>query len=171
MTPVEDIETKGFTVISDLFSKDQIATALNKVRELEKVAPIVPDEYQPRLNKIAKNVYNLPATDKFFIDLFTNCSQLETILLYLLNDNYTNIPEHLPNYILRSLGARSTDSSRLPLHIDSFIPYMYGPTMSVQCILFLEDSTIHNGCTIVKKGSHEMEEIREAVFDPCSSNY
>lgn len=157
MTPIEQIEKNGFTVLSGLFSEKDIDTALEKVLELEKTAPVIPDEYIPRLNKGAKNLYNLQAKDKFFIDLMLENKTLEQILMFFLNDPfYKQIPDYLPNYIMRSLGARSSTENNLPLHIDSFVPSLGSNVVSMQCILFLEDSTVGNGCTIAIPASHRL---------------
>lgn len=153
MTPIEEIEINGYTVLKG-FIKD-VKRPLDKILELEKTSPKVLDEYTPRLNKGAPNIYNLAAKDKYFLDLFTKSERLETILIYFLNDPYyKQIPQHLPNYILRSLGARSSGPNELPLHIDSFKPSLGPYVTSMQCILLLEPSTVETGCTIAIKGSH-----------------
>lgn len=154
MTPVEEIQELGFTVLKDFIKKPQIDLTLAKIIELEKISPKLEDQYIPRLNKSSPNIYNLEAKDKHFIDLFTLDSKLEQILMYFLNDSfYAQIPHFLPNYKIRSLGARSSGDA-LPLHIDSFFPYTGPNVIALQCILFLEDSRIDNGCTIAVPKSH-----------------
>lgn len=154
MEHIEKIKKLGWTVLSGCYSDKQIIQSLKKIKYLQDKSPIIADEYVPRLNKVAKNLYNLPAKDLFFIKLFLENKELEKILIHFLNDPYyVQIPQNEPNYILRSLGARSTEGE-LPMHIDSFFPYQGPNVIAMQCILFLEDSTIENGCTINISGSH-----------------
>ena len=83
-----------------------------------------------------------------------------------MNDKwYKQIPQDQPNYILRSFGARSSNSA-LPLHIDSFIPYKGDEVIAIQVVIVLEDMTIENGCTVVIPGSHQAGEYADnKVYD------
>ena len=74
--------------------------------------------------------------------------------MHFLNDPwYRAIPADRPNYILQNLMGRSSDK-QLPLHIDSFIPYLGDFTTMIQAGVILEDQSEENGCTVVIPGSH-----------------
>ena len=89
-----------------------------------------------------------------FIKALTSSKVLEDILKYFLNDKwYTSIKPDYPNYIIRAFGARSS-VAKMPIHIDSLIPYKGNEIIAMPCALVLEDQNIDNGCTIFKPGSH-----------------
>ena len=119
-------------------------------------APEIPDEYVPRLNKQSKNLYNLQCKDKYFLDLLFKSEEIEEILIHFLNDKYYKaIPQHLPNYVMRHCGVRSSEEAELPLHIDSFFPYSGEYVAAMQMMIFLEDSREDRGATLVIPGSHQ----------------
>ncbi len=156
MTPIQQIEELGYCKLEQVYSAAEMEKTLGLVKEWEKLSPQdMEDGYVPRLNKNNPNCYNLQSKDKYFLDILFKSAELEQILIHFLNDKYyKQIPEDQPNYILRHMGARSSKES-LPLHIDSFIPYSNGPTISMQVAIFLEDSTWKNGCTLVLAKSHK----------------
>ena len=112
---------------------------------------------QQRLNAFARSVFNVALKRPDVLALFIRGLQGE-VMRGLLNDKYyAAIPGELPNYILRSMLLRSSLDA-MPYHIDSFIPYEGSNTSVVQSVLFLNDSKIDNGCTLVVPGSHRSGE-------------
>ena len=92
-----------------------------------------PSDRVPFLNRDQDLVYNLQNKDPFFLELLFEPPILEAILKHFLNDPWFRaVPKDDPNYILRAFVARSS-RGRLPMHIDSFIPYA-GPCVYImQC--------------------------------------
>ncbi|MFW6027497.1 MAG: phytanoyl-CoA dioxygenase family protein, partial [bacterium] len=78
------------------------------------------------------------------------------------------IPRNEPNYLLRSFIARSSNK-KLPMHLDSFVPYLGNHVIIMQASIVLEDQSAANGCTVVVPGSHlygrytTQDAFREAV--------
>ncbi len=104
--------------------------------------------------KTSANVLNLQNKNILFIKALSSSRNLENILKHFLNDKwYSSIKSEYPNYIIRSYAARSSDT-KMPLHIDSLIPYRGDEVIGMPCSLILEDQNPDNGCTIVKPGSH-----------------
>ena len=81
------------------------------------------------------------------------------IMIELLNDTwYKQIPQSLPNFILRAMIARTGGKNPLPLHIDSFIPSSGKYCWALQISYTLDDQNLDNGCTIVVPGSLKFDE-------------
>jgi ectoine hydroxylase-related dioxygenase (phytanoyl-CoA dioxygenase family) len=121
----------------------------------------------PYLNTNQPNIYNLQNKDFFFLEALFMPKEIEAILKHFLNDKwFKQIPQEYPNYILRSFGARSSNTA-LPLHIDSFIPYAGENAIAMQYAIALEDQSEENGCTVVVPRSHQSAEYAtsEALRD------
>jgi ectoine hydroxylase-related dioxygenase (phytanoyl-CoA dioxygenase family) len=151
-----DLKKNGYTVIKK-------AIRLDTVEELLKFATTF--EYsteeneilfknQQRLNGFAQTIYNIALKRPDFLRLFIRGMQGEVLKILLNDDYYKTIPQHLPNFILRSMLLRSSLSA-MPYHIDSFIPYIGEYTSVLQIVIFLNDSKIDNGCTLVVPNSHQ----------------
>ncbi|MCG8442212.1 MAG: phytanoyl-CoA dioxygenase family protein, partial [Caulobacterales bacterium] len=56
-------------------------------------------------------------------------------------------------YLLRSYIARRSNKE-LPMHIDSFMPYLGDHVFIMQYSIILQDQSAENGCTVVVPGSH-----------------
>lgn len=122
---------------------------------------------QQRLNGYGQNVFNVAMKRPDTVPIFIRGVQGE-VMKGLLNDRfYAAIPQHLPNYILRSMLLRSSLGA-MPYHIDSFIPYAGDETTVVQSILFLNDSKIDNGCTLVVPRSHQTGEYAPQGENPAA---
>jgi hypothetical protein len=156
MTPIESLQINGYCKLWNVYSKDEVAKTLEMIKSLDPGLPSPDDLTIPRLNRIARNIYNLESKDRWFTQMLFKSQAVEEILKYFLNDKYyAAIPDYLPNYILRSYSARSTGPTALPNHIDSFVPYPSDKEfLTMQVAIFLEDSTLDNGCTVVSPGSH-----------------
>ena len=153
MKQFNSIITKGFCVLPNLMGKDTIGEALERVKYWEKHSIVSSDI--PYLNRNQPNIYNLQNKDYFFVELLFKYKEIEEIHKYFLNDKwYAQIPQNLPNYILRSYGARSSKGA-LPLHIDSFIPYSGSEVIAMQTVYLLEDMNEERGCTVIVPGSHQ----------------
>jgi ectoine hydroxylase-related dioxygenase (phytanoyl-CoA dioxygenase family) len=150
---IHEIDTKGYCKIPNLYEADVIEKAKDLVNlwNEKTETSLAPN---PALNIGHDNVYNLQNKDFFFINLVLSNQSLESILIHYLNDVwFRQIPAEYPNYILRTLGARSSNHA-MPLHIDSFMPYLSSCIYSLQLSIVLEDQSEANGCTIVVPGSH-----------------
>jgi hypothetical protein len=154
---MNEIEQQGYTRIPQIFNAECI----------EKIKQLILKEWEkssqdqsllkniPRLNQGHKIIYNLQNKDIYFFKLFIQHPLLRSVLIHCLNDEwYKQIPQDSPNFILRSLLARSSGDSTMPLHIDSFIPNTGSHISIMQVAIILEDQNITNGCTLVVPGSH-----------------
>ena len=161
MNYLEQIKKDGYCVLPQVLSQNQVNNFLTKIKELYKETKDKICQDTPYLNTNQPNVYNLQNKDINFIKLLFDNKEIEHILIKHLNDKwYKQIPQDQPNYILRSFGARSSNSS-LPLHIDSFIPYQGEEVIAMQMVIVLEDMSIENGCTVVIPGSHQIGEYAD----------
>ena len=153
---IDEIVNQGYTRIEGFLDFDEVSTGLEKLEVLRNTTQAVEDEYLPRLDKGSRGIYNLQNKDIWFLDIFTEDSRLMPILRHFLNDPfYKQIPQNKANFILRSMGAR-TSSKPLPLHIDSMFPYVGSNVITMQAILFLEESNEETGCSLVIPGSHNL---------------
>ena len=151
----QQIKQEGYCIISQVFNQEQVNELLSKVTDIYENTKDEICQDTPYLNTNQPNVYNLQNKDISFIDTLLGLKEVEDILIDNLNDRwYKQIPQDQPNYILRSFGARSSNSA-LPLHIDSFIPYAGEETIAMQIVIVLEDMTIENGCTVAVPGTHQ----------------
>jgi ectoine hydroxylase-related dioxygenase (phytanoyl-CoA dioxygenase family) len=163
---IEQLEKTGYCLMPQVFSKDQVAKALELTKKTFEDTKSVQSDRMPFLNRDQPMVYNLQAKHPFFLELLFSNPMLEDILKHFLNDRwFTAIPEGDPNYILRSYLARSS-GHKMPMHIDSLIPYT-GPCVFVmQAAIILEDQDEDSGCTVVVPGSHlSGEYTNQEAFD------
>lgn len=56
MDHIEEIAAYGYTKLKQVYTADEVAKMLSLVKEWEKKAPKLPDEYVPRLNKNSPNL-------------------------------------------------------------------------------------------------------------------
>lgn len=155
MNYINQIKKEGYCIISQALTPEQVKTILTQIKTIYENTKDKICQDTPYLNTNQPNIYNLQNKDINFIKLLLNNKEIENILINCLNDRwYKQIPQDQPNYILRSFGARSSNSS-LPLHIDSFIPYQGDEIIAMQVVIVLEDMTIENGCTVAIPGSHQ----------------
>ena len=102
-------------------------------------------------------VYNLQSKELEFVRMLFRYALPTEVLMHFLNDPwFRQVPAGEPNYILRSYLARSSNE-KLPMHIDSFVPYGGDHVFVMQMSIILEDQTAENGCTLVVPGSHKRE--------------
>lgn len=149
------IEKHGFARLPQVFSKDTVAEALELVKYWFDKTLSEQSSRMPRLNKAQPMVYNLQAKDIFFSRLILDTPVIEAVLKHFLNDQwFSSLPAGDPNFILRSFLARSSNH-RMPMHIDSFVPYTGDYPFIMQCSILLEDQTRENGCTVIVPRSHK----------------
>jgi ectoine hydroxylase-related dioxygenase (phytanoyl-CoA dioxygenase family) len=162
----DQIKKEGYCIIPQVFNPEQINHLLTLIKSTYEKTKDEISQDTPYLNTNQPNVYNLQNKDLTFINTLFGIEEVEKILIDCLNDKwYKQIPQDQPNYILRSFGARSSNSA-LPLHIDSFIPYKGDETIAMQVVIVLEDMTVENGCTIAIPGSHQTGEYADnKVYD------
>jgi hypothetical protein len=156
---VEQIREKGYVKIPKYLSEKEIdALRTLAVTQYEAVKEIDSREDTPYLNQGHKTLYNLQNKDIRFLKPVLSSELIRRVLVVLLNDPwYRQIPATEPNYILRSVIARSGGPQAMPLHIDSFIPSSGSHVWSAQAAIILEPQKIVNGCTIVVPGSHRID--------------
>ncbi len=152
---IKQIEQDGYTVIPSVYDMTTIKKLLALCNEwYDKTADTI-SENVPFLNRNQPCLYNIQNKDIFFLDALFMSPELEELLKYFLNDTwYKQIPQSEPNYVLRTYSARSSNAG-LPLHIDSFIPYIGNHLYAMQMAIILEDQSAVNGCTTVVPGTHQ----------------
>lgn len=156
------VAERGYTVINAGVGADQAGQLLAEIRRLNVERTRAPDSEQPFLNRGHHVLYNLQREEIAFTRVFTRNPVLGEILRGLLNDAYyKQIPADRPNYLLRALGARSSGSATLPLHIDSFIPSSGQYCIACQVAIILEDQTLETGCTLIVPGSHRSDQYAD----------
>lgn len=156
-----EVKVQGYTILPQVFNHYQVECLLALVKKYYEETKDNQAEDVPYLNRSQPNVYNLQSKDINFINALLENNEIEEILKYFLNDKwYKQIPQNQPNYILRSFGARSSNTA-LPLHIDSFIPYKGDDCLVMQVVICLEDMTLENGCTVAIPGSHQTGEYAD----------
>ena len=150
---ISSIKKKGYYVMKNQFSKHTCNKLLLLTKEIynSKKKQYRDETY---LMKNTDAVLNLQNKDILYIKALSSSKVLEEILKYFLNDPwYRSLNPNYPNYIIRSYAARSS-VIKMPMHIDSLIPYKGHEVLGMPCSIILEDQNINNGCTIVKPGSH-----------------
>ena len=151
---IDQILEAGYARLKNQASTGQVADALARTKQLHAQGVAQQSDRVPRLNRAQPMVYNLQNKDVDLLKLMLGNEKLESVLVRFLNDQwFAKLPDGAPNYILRSLLARSSNA-RLPMHIDSFVPYLGEHVFVMQCALLLEDQTAANGCTVLVPGSH-----------------
>jgi hypothetical protein len=152
---IKELKWNGYTIIPQVLAVRDVKYLLEDMKLLYNSTKDEISQDTPYLNTNQPNIYNLQNKNLSFIRLLLGNKDLEEILKISLNDKwYKQIPADQPNYILRSYGARSSNDA-LPLHIDSFIPYVGDEVLAMQVAIILEDQTVENGCTVVVPGTHE----------------
>jgi len=158
---IQNIKENGYTILPGIISTRDANEWKTIISEIYKETKDEICQDTPYLNNNQPNVYNLQNKSRCFTKLLFNIPGLEEILKTFLNDKwYKQIPQDQPNYILRSFGARSSNTA-LPLHIDSFIPYVGEEVIAMQVVICLEDMTLENGCTVAIPGSHKSGEYAD----------
>ena len=152
---IRQIDEVGYCKIPKVFDSSEMSRALELVRHWHQKTTDSLAENVPFLNRNQPMVYNLQNKDFYFLKLLFSPTVIEQIFAHFLNDQwFKQIPEGAPNYILRSYLGRSSKAA-LPMHIDSFVPYLGDHVTIMQMIIVLEDMNEANGCTIVVPGSHK----------------
>ena len=166
---IKGIKRDGYCLIPAVYCRDTVQRLLALCLEVYQETVSEVSKEVPYLNANQPNIYNLQNKDFYFLHALFMSEQAEAVLSHFLNDKwYRPIPQNQPNYILRSFGARSSNSA-LPLHIDSFVPYKGTEVIAMQIAIVLEDQKTENGSTIVIPGSHKsgkyaaQEALKDAV--------
>jgi ectoine hydroxylase-related dioxygenase (phytanoyl-CoA dioxygenase family) len=154
-----EIEKNGYTILKREINALTIKKLKDKILNINNTYPVPAIETTPRLNRSSDVVYNLEQKDRFFSKLIFQNKNLRNILIYFLNDEYyKQIPQDKPNYILRSMIARSSASCDLPLHIDSFIPNAGKRLFVIQASVIIDKHDSETGTTVVVPSSHLSDE-------------
>ena len=167
---IQSIENKGYTLIRGVLMQSEYNKLLKQIQDIDEFVEKPSIDKVPYLNRGHKMLYNLQNKSLDFIKVGLSNKLVKQILMHFLNDKYyKGIPEDSPNYILRSMIARSGGPEVMPLHIDSMIPYLGEHVSVMQVAFMLEDSTQENGCTLVVPMSHQsgkyadQEKIKTAI--------
>jgi ectoine hydroxylase-related dioxygenase (phytanoyl-CoA dioxygenase family) len=156
---VRSLDELGYAKIEGAFAEEDVNRARALIEEWAARAEEVTTGDKPPMAEDTPMVWNLQAKDPFFMDFLMRCDELHAVLARKLSDPwYRPLPADEGNYILRNYVARSSDVVRLPMHIDSFIPFKGFFTTSITCSLVLDASDVENGCTMVVPGSHQSGE-------------
>ena len=157
-----NIKDNGFTIIKGEYDLLTIKKLKEKILYIKENYPPPPTETTPRLNRDSEVVYNPEQKDIFFSKLVFGNKNLRTILIHFLNDKYyKQIPQDKPNYILRAMIARSSTTSILPLHIDSFIPNSGEWPFVMQASIIIDKHDQETGSTVVIPKSHLSDEYAD----------
>ena len=157
-----EIEDNGYTILKDEIDKLSIKKLKEKILYIKDAYPAPTIETTPRLNRESEVIYNPEQKDRFFSKLVFQNKNLTDILIHFLNDKYyKQIPQDKPNYILRAMIARSSSSSDLPLHIDSFIPNKGKRPFVMQASVIIDKHDKETGCTVVVPKSHLSDEYAD----------
>jgi len=166
---ISEIEERGYCRLPEVYDPALAREALNRVRPWYEQSRESCSKNVPFLNIDQPTVYNLQNKDFFFLNMLFQATILQDVLVHFLNDRwFRQIPQDQPNYLLRSFIARSSNR-QLPMHLDSFVPYLGKHVIIMQLSIVLEDQSAENGCTVVVPGSHlsgqytTQEAFREAV--------
>ena len=152
---IKELKEKGYTTLRSVYDFSIVSKLLSLCKEWYEKTHAEISRDVPFLNTNQPTLYNLQNKDPYFLETLLMSQEVEQVLKYFLNDVwYKQIPQTEPNYILRSFGARSNNKG-LPLHIDSFVPYIGEDVITMQYAIILEDQNAANGCTIVVPGSHQ----------------
>lgn len=154
----QQLETVGYCRIPSVYSPDCMREALKRVNQYYEATKNEISDKVPFLNIGQPTLYNLQNKDPFFLEVLFEPKVIQEILIHFLNDPwFKQIPKGDPNYILRSFIARSSNAE-LPMHLDSFIPYLGSHVFIMQYSIILEAQNEENGCTVVVPGSHHSGE-------------
>lgn len=164
---IHQIQLEGYTILKKAVLPTIVEDLLNFVSNFTynfEEQKFLADNQQ-RLNAYGRNVFNIALKRPDALKLFIRNLPGE-IMRGILNDKYyAAIPNELPNYILRSMILRSSMGA-MPYHIDSFIPHQGNYTSVLQVALFLNESNIDNGCTLVVPQSHNSGEYAPQGNNP-----
>lgn len=152
---ISQIQESGYGKIEGAVSPEIVTQLKKRVEVLFEEKRNQVSGKVPFLNIGHQMLYNLQNKDVLFCRTMLSHPDVVKVLMTFLNDQwYRQIPADKPNYILRSLLARSGGPEAMPLHIDSFIPGSGAFSWSLQVAIILQDQSVENGCTLVVPGSH-----------------
>lgn len=162
----KSISEDGFCIVKDYLTQSFTS----------ELASIVENAYQKHL-KTGKNYQGVPERDKYdkivynaynldirFIKLLSSEPVMNIGKFFLNDEHYRFLDSDKPNFTLNYYNARSS-GNELDLHIDSGVPYIGEFVTTMQFVFLLEDSTEHNGCTVVVPQSHQSGKYTDRSLD------
>jgi len=160
----KNLKVLGYTQLRGLFGDTELTPVRDRLAE---VAEEMEGTEYPEFSNLRSDeniVFNLQNKDKLFVDLLGDPA-IEKLLKAFINDPYyPALPEDAPNYILGEYVARVSGTSRLRLHIDSWMPAPGPRTWVMQVAIALNDRDETDGCTVAVPGSHVRGEYTEREF-------
>jgi len=153
---IQAIESDGYCVVRQAFDAGQVAAALESLERIaNRTAYGENNAFSSLFESSDTWLWDLQRKDHDLLRNMLECEVFEEVLKHFLNDHWhRKIPQDRPNYILHSFVARSAGPKPLPIHIDSFIPYIGPHAVAMQVIVSLEAQNDENGCTVVVPKSH-----------------
>ncbi len=152
---VDDLQRDGYCRIRGAYGESEVSAALDLVRTWQQRMEGRQAASVPYLNRGHPMLYNLQNKDILFLKLLFANETGQAVLRRCLNDEwYKQIPQDKANYILRSYLARSSTSA-LPMHIDSFVPFLGDYPVIMQYAIVLEPMNEETGGTVIVPGSHK----------------
>jgi ectoine hydroxylase-related dioxygenase (phytanoyl-CoA dioxygenase family) len=158
---ISDFRKDGYCVLPQVYDAKAVQDALKLVKEWQVRCEGQVSESVPYLNQNQPVIYNLQNKSLPLLKMLFASPDIEKMLIHFLNDDwYKAIPTGEPNYQIRAFVARSS-AGALPLHLDSFVPYIGDYVYSMQTSIILEDMGPANGCTTVVPGTHQAGQYAE----------
>ena len=152
---VDALHQDGYCRIPGAYSSGEIAQSLALVGTWRERMKGREAATVPYLNQNHPMVYNLQNKDMHFVRMLFSNELGQAVLRHCLNDQwYRQIPEDKANFILRSYLARSSTEA-LPMHIDSFVPFLGDYAVIMQYAIVLEPMNEETGTTVIVPGSHK----------------
>ena len=152
---IDDLQRDGYCRIPGAYSSAEVGMALDRVEAWQKQMEGRLAASVPYLNRGHPMIYNLQNKDIFFLKMLFASETGQAVLRHCLNDVwYKQIPSDKANYILRSYLARSSTTA-LPMHIDSFAPFLGDYPVIMQYAIVLEPMNEETGSTVIVPGSHK----------------
>ena len=168
---IRDIESKGFLVVKDLLSKDDISVLTSKCKEIILDKNDYADEYDEKIN--GHNVYNISRSSVSSYktinrNILGNSMEVDAILeKFFSNPEFKEILERIlgADYKLYTCGLRHAthDSTYVGLHQDA--DYQF--TVSI----LLNDIDIKNPTTTFCQGSHLIPFNFNSKFEGLDTKY
>ena len=142
---ITDLNILGYTIINNVIKENEIISLLNKINQINKNNT---DSDERTQTECINNIY---CYDKYFLDILNIIPNFHEIIKNALDDPYKE--EY--NYNLLQYNARNSGKKDLNVHIDSIVPYLGDKCFKLNVLVYLEDSNVNSGCTLVVPGSHK----------------
>jgi hypothetical protein len=160
---INQIKLSGFSIVKEYIPLDVVDYLLELVYEKEGKQKI---NYKGITSNQEKDrfIYHLQFKHIAFMNLLTDGNILDICKFFLNDEYYKELPEQDANFVLSQYNARSS-VGKLPLHIDSNIPYISDKLLAMQVVFSLNGQTKSSGSTFILPGSHNLNRLPERTID------